>query len=613
MTALPPPFFDRSALAGKVVLVTGSSQGLGLVMATALGRAGAKLILHGRTLEGAERARQTLAAEGIAAVALAADLSAPESCEPLIAEAVAAFGGLDILVNNAGVAGPAPAPLWEQDAGDWAETLGINLTAPALCAAAFIRLALARGGGGRIVNILSAAAHTPFAGIAPYCSAKAGLAMLTRGLAAELHGTAIAVVGLEPSSHATRMTAERLPAETLARLEPPEALEPLFLWAVTAPPGRVHGRIFSESRFRRDPEAEALLAGPAALARRFSPFMPRLSDTSGGRHLDFLENPCGPPPAAVKAARRAAASLATYPDPGARTLRGALSDRLGLPGSAISFGSGSAEVVARLVRTFVKPGEAVLTTDPTWPMLERICEAEGVELRSVPYALDRSGPRAVVGAGRLLGAVDASVRLVYLANPNFPLASWLDEADLRLLLAGLGGAVPLVVDEAYVDFAEPQRQALVPELANEGHAILGVRTFSKFHGLAGLRLGYAFGHPALIDAAARLETGFTVSAITEAAAVAALGDRAHAARTGNHLARAAKAMTLGLRRLGLTWLESDVNFRMAEAPAAPDRVFDALHEAGLHVPEVEWNGFVMLPVATAADSRRIIDVFASLA
>jgi histidinol-phosphate aminotransferase len=337
--------------------------------------------------------------------------------------------------------------------------------------------------------------------------------------------------------------------------------------------------------------------------------MPRLGADPGGRHLDFLENPCGPPPAAVEAARAAARSLGTYPDPRAARLRAALSDRLGLADAAISFGTGSAEVVERLIRTFVRPGEAVLSTDPTWPMLDRICAAQGVELRTVPYDLDRAAPRASIGAGRLLAAMDSRVRLVYLANPDFPLAAWMDEEQLRGLLDGL--AVPLVVDEAYVEFA-PRRAAVVPGLVAAGHRLVGVRTFSKFYGLAGLRLGYAFGHPALIDAAARLETGFAVPAFTEAAALAALGDRAHGERTLAALAGAAAALRDGLARRGLRWLDSDVNFMMAECPCPPERLFDALHAAGLHVPEVAWNGFVMLPVATAEDSERIADVLARL-
>lgn len=596
----------------QAVVVTGSSRGIGLALARALAGRGARVVLNGRDPAALEQARLALAGQGGTVLAVAADVSTPEGARHLIAEAVREFGRIDALVANAGIGGPPSMPVWEVDPAAWSAVLAANLTGPFLCCAEAVK-AMRAMGRGRIVTVLSAAATHPFAGAAAYAAAKAGLAMLTRCLALELDGSGVAVVGIEPASHATAMTAACLPAETVAALDPPEAALPPFLWALSAPAALVHGRILSASRFAADAEAERRLAAPLAAARPFVPYMPRLADPNpGARHLDFLENPAGPPRRAVAALRATAPALDRYPDPTLSALRGALGERLGLASPCFTFGTGSAEVVERLLRTFVPPGHTVVATEPTWPVLHRFCAMLGLRLRTVPYRLARGpdGLGVTLDLGELADAVDAGTRLVYLPNPNFPLAAWTEPAGLRRLLARLDGAVPLVVDEAYVDYADAARQGITPALVREGHWLVGVRTFSKFHGLAGLRLGFAYGPPTLIGLAARLEATFAVPRPAEAAALAALADVRHAERTRTTNRRGLAQLRRGLAGLGLGALPSDVNFLMAECPGSLEAVFDGLHARGLYTPGVAWENLVMLPVAAAADNRSVLDELA---
>jgi 3-oxoacyl-[acyl-carrier protein] reductase len=191
------------SLAGKVVIVTGASRGIGAAAAAALGKAGASLMLTARGAAQIEAVAQAITADGGKAAACACDVSDWTAVQRLIAATQQRYGKIDALINNAGVVEPI-AVTAESDATVWARSIEINLVGAYHAIRAVLPPMLAAGGG-TIVNLSSGAAHNPLEGWSAYCSAKAGLAMLTRAIALEYAPRGIRVFGFQPGTTDTDM------------------------------------------------------------------------------------------------------------------------------------------------------------------------------------------------------------------------------------------------------------------------------------------------------------------------------------------------------------------------------------------------------------------------
>jgi histidinol-phosphate aminotransferase len=230
--------------------------------------------------------------------------------------------------------------------------------------------------------------------------------------------------------------------------------------------------------------------------------------------LDANENPYGPPPR-VRAALADLPYVHIYPDPQSRALRTALADWTGLPADLLLAGAGADELIDLTIRLFLQPGEAVLNCPPTFGMYAFDAASVGARVVSVPRRPDFAPD---------LDAVEEAVhqhrpKLLFVASPNNPDGGWLPDAHLERLLA-----LPLVVvlDEAYVDFARPElgRVHWVPLRDN----LIVLRTFSKWAGLAGLRVGYGAFPSTLMPHLWKIKQPYNVSVAASAAAIAALQD-----------------------------------------------------------------------------------------
>ncbi len=190
-------------LAGKVVIVTGASRGIGAAAAAALAKAGASLMLTARDAGQVESVAQAITHDGGTAAARACDVSDWSAVQHLVAEAQRRFGKIDALINNAGVIEPI-AVTAETDPAAWARSIEINLVGAYYAIRAVLPPMLAAGGG-TIVNVSSGAAHNPLEGWSAYCSGKAGLAMLARQVALEHAAQGIRVFGFQPGTTDTEM------------------------------------------------------------------------------------------------------------------------------------------------------------------------------------------------------------------------------------------------------------------------------------------------------------------------------------------------------------------------------------------------------------------------
>ena len=280
--------------------------------------------------------------------------------------------------------------------------------------------------------------------------------------------------------------------------------------------------------------ATTLAPEPRPSVLKIAPYVPGRSKSgaAGRQHkLSSNENPLGASPAAREAFLAAATSLERYPDGGATLLREAIAATYGLSAERIICGNGSDEILAMVANAYLRPGDEAIFTEHGFLVYRIVTLAAG----ATPVVAPETDLAADVD--RILAAVTERTRVVFLANPNNPTGSYLPVQEVRRLREGLPGSVLLVIDAAYAEYVRRNDYESGIELVATRDDTIMTRTFSKIHGLAALRLGWAYAPPAVIDALHRVRGPFNVNAPAIAAGAAAIADRAHVERAVEHNTR----------------------------------------------------------------------------
>ena len=284
--------------------------------------------------------------------------------------------------------------------------------------------------------------------------------------------------------------------------------------------------------------------GPEALERRHGRPLPV--------RVGANESPFGVSPAAREAMRRAVDEVWMYNDPEAHDLIEALAAHHGVPPGRIHVGAGIDEILGLLVRIFAEPGDPVVTSLGSYPTFNYHVHGYGARLVEVPYVDDRVDFEGLGAAARESGA-----HLVYAANPDNPMGTWGSAEQALALLAALPADAMLVLDEAYSEFAPP---AAVPPMDVADRRLVRTRTFSKAHGMAGARVGYAIAHEEVVAVLDRVRNQFGVNRVAQAGALASLGEPGHVAEVVRQV-KAGRRQLAGLAaELGLGHVESATNF-----------------------------------------------------
>ena len=273
------------------------------------------------------------------------------------------------------------------------------------------------------------------------------------------------------------------------------------------------------------------------------------------------ENPFGPSRLAMAAIREAAAEVNRYPDNDATELRAALAERHRLAPDQVFIADGSLGVLDIMARTLLAPGLNCITSERSFISYPIVTQATGARLVQAPMRNDAYDLDAIAAS------ISDETRVVILANPNNPTGTMFDADATEAFLARVPDHVLVVLDEAYSDFAEHfAAQCRVTysrsmEYVRAGRLnVLVLRTFSKAHGLAGLRVGYGCCHPGLLQYFARLRNSFSVSVAAEAGALAALKDDAHIRKTVENNAAGAAWLMDQLSELRVRAIPTSANF-----------------------------------------------------
>jgi len=277
------------------------------------------------------------------------------------------------------------------------------------------------------------------------------------------------------------------------------------------------------------------------------------------RVVNLASNECavGPSPRALAAIREACVDLNRYPDAGCERLRAALAGRHGLDPSRIVCGSGSGELIALLAQAYAGPGDAIVMARHGYLYFETAARVAGAG------AIRAAGGLAL-DARALIEAVTPRTRVVFVDNPNNPTGSLLDRGAVAYLRERLPADVLLVLDAAYAEYVENPAYEPGAALVDGGDNTVMLRTFSKIHGLAGLRLGWGYCPAGVADVLNRVRLPNNVSRVAEAAGLGALEDQGRVARLREENTRARAGFVAEVERLGLTAYPSAASFVLIE-------------------------------------------------
>jgi histidinol-phosphate aminotransferase len=297
------------------------------------------------------------------------------------------------------------------------------------------------------------------------------------------------------------------------------------------------------------------------------------------------ENPLGPSPRALEAARSALERVHRYPDGPATTLREALARRLGVSSSQIVIGNGSTELIDLLARAFLGPEDNAVISEGAFARFGQVVRARNGRARLVPMRdLTHDLPA-------MRAAVDERTRLLYVANPNNPTGTWNRTAELEALLADLPADALLVLDEAYFEYADDPEYPDGLRWVRAGRPVAVLRTFSKVYGLAGLRVGYGVAASEVVEAVDIVREPFNSSVPGQAAALAALEDEAHVRRTLDLTRSERERLAGALRERGYRVLPSLTNFLFVDVGRDAAVVYRDLLARGVVVRPLRAYGF----------------------
>lgn len=316
------------------------------------------------------------------------------------------------------------------------------------------------------------------------------------------------------------------------------------------------------------------------------------------------ENPLGTSPLALEAIRSHLKNLRRYPDGSAYYLKQRLSQRLGVEESSIVLGNGSNEIIDLVIRTFVQPKEEVLISEPTflvYPLMTQAVGARAVKVPQKNFAHDLQA---------MAEAATKNTRVVFLDNPNNPSGTVISRKDFEAFRSRIPQDVIIVLDEAYMEFADPEQTMTGLEYLNGYPPVMSLRTFSKAYGLAGLRVGYGVMPPEVAGYLNRTRQPFNVNSLAQVAALAALDDEEFLQETQKIVREGLAFLYVELDKLQLRTHATQANFFLIEVGYDGRKVYEAMLRRGVIVRAMNSYGldnYIRISVGRPEENKRFVE------
>lgn len=318
------------------------------------------------------------------------------------------------------------------------------------------------------------------------------------------------------------------------------------------------------------------------------------------------ENPLGPSPKAVEAMARALSTAHLYPDAASFDLRKALCAKFDVQPEQLLLGNGSDELIRMIGWLLIdSPDDEIVVGDPSFVVYDHVAQEAPCRLVKV-----RVNSRLELDLPAMAKAVTDKTRIVFIANPNNPTGTMVGKAEVDAFLNDVPDTVAVVLDEAYFEFAagEPNYPNSLDYLNNGFNNVVGLRTFSKAYGLAGVRCGYGWANAELADALNRCRPPFNVNSLAQAAAVAALEDDEHLVKTIETNHRGATRIADAFRSVGASPYPTSANFILADMHTPAQPIFQALLRQGVIVRSGEALGLPTF-LRVSVGSEHEVDAF----
>jgi len=304
---------------------------------------------------------------------------------------------------------------------------------------------------------------------------------------------------------------------------------------------------------------------------------------NGSIKLASNENPLGPSPKAITAIKKAVEGLNRYPDGSGFYLSQALARKYGVDISQIVLGNGSNELIELLVRTFVQPGDEVVSADPSFVVYRMITEAASgvnvvVPCKDMRHDLDAMAER-----------ITARTKIVFIANPNNPTGTMNTGAEMKRFMGRVPDHAIVAIDEAYFEYVTHADYPDSLDYLKENKNVVALRTFSKIYGLAGLRMGYGITTTEIAELMNKVRQPFNTNSLGQIGALAALADRKHVDKSVAVNNEGKQFLYHAFQRLGISYIPTETNFIMFETGLDGREVYNALLKAGVIIRPMGGN------------------------
>ncbi|NQD91835.1 histidinol-phosphate transaminase [Pseudomonas sp. CrR25] len=321
------------------------------------------------------------------------------------------------------------------------------------------------------------------------------------------------------------------------------------------------------------------------------------------------ENPLGPSPKVLEAIRGELAELTRYPDGNGFALKSRLAARYGVQVAQVTLGNGSNDILELVARAYLAPGLNAVFSEhafAVYPIATQAVGAQGKVVSARDHGHDLEA---------MLAAIDANTRVVFVANPNNPTGTWFGPQALSDFLARVPEHVLVVLDEAYIEYAEGDELPDGLDYLAQHSNLLVSRTFSKAYGLAALRVGYGISSAQIADVLNRVRQPFNVNSLALAAACAALDDVEYLAQSRRLNDAGMEQLQAGCRELGLGWIPSKGNFIAIDFARDTAAINQALLREGVIVRPVAGYGmpnYLRVSIGLPEENARFLAVLAKV-